>query len=90
MTKQKITVADFAKSPDLKAHSTRSKAVARALDERAEKLPYSSIKIGIAPQAKIRERVLAIAKGELKPKESDPKIWFTSVQSLIDVLLRRP
>ena len=35
------------------------------------------IKIGIAPQEKIRERVLAIAKGKIKPKVSDPKIWFT-------------
>lgn len=41
MTKQKITLADFAKSPALKAHSLRSKAVARALDEQAESLPYS-------------------------------------------------
>ena len=44
------------------------------------------IKIGIAPQEKIRERVLAIAKGELKPKASDPKIWFTSMRSLSQVL----
>jgi predicted transcriptional regulator len=44
------------------------------------------IKIGIASQAKIRERVLAIAKGELKPKPSDPKIWFTSMHSLAQVL----
>lgn len=44
------------------------------------------IKIGIAPQAKIRERVLAIAKGELKPKSTDPKIWFTSMSSLAQVL----
>ena len=45
-----------------------------------------TIKIGIAPQAKIRERILAIAKGELKPKPSDPKIWFTSMRSLAQVL----
>ncbi len=44
------------------------------------------IKIGIASQEKIRERVLAIAKGELKPKASDPKIWFTSMRSLSQVL----
>lgn len=41
MTKQKIKLADFAKSPALKAHAQRSKAVARALDENAEALPYS-------------------------------------------------
>jgi predicted transcriptional regulator len=44
------------------------------------------IKIGIASQEKIRERVLAIAKGEIKPKASDPKIWFTSMRSLAQVL----
>ena len=44
------------------------------------------IKIGIAPQENILERVLAISKGELKPKASDPKIWFTSMRSLSQVL----
>ena len=44
------------------------------------------IRIGIAPQEKIRERILAIAKGEIKPKASDPKIWFTSMRSLSQVL----
>ena len=44
------------------------------------------IKIGIASQEKIRQRVLAIARGEIKPKASDPKIWFTSMRSLSQVL----
>ena len=44
------------------------------------------IKIGITPQEKIRERMLAIAKGEFKPKPSDPRIWFTSMRSLSQVL----
>ena len=44
------------------------------------------IKIGIASQQKIRQRVLAIAKGEIKPKPSDPKVWFTSMRSLAEVL----
>ena len=44
------------------------------------------IKIGIASQQKIRQRVLAIAKGEIKPKLSDPKVWFTSMRSLAEVL----
>ena len=39
-------------------------------------------KVGIASQEKIRERMLAIAKGEFKPKPSDPRIWFTSMRSL--------
>ncbi len=46
----------------------------------------SKILIGIMPQDKIRERVLAIAKGEYKPKTSEPKIWFTSMKSLAEVL----
>lgn len=29
------------------------------------------------PQQQIRERMFAIARGEYKPKASDPKIWFT-------------
>ena len=44
------------------------------------------IKVGIAPQEEIRERMLAIAKGEFKPKPSDPRIWFTSMRSLSQVL----
>jgi predicted transcriptional regulator len=44
------------------------------------------IKIGIASQQDIRTRMLAIAKGELKPKAGDPKIWFTSMRSLSQVL----
>ena len=46
----------------------------------------TSITIGILPQDKIRERMLAIAKGELKVKPSDPKVWFTSMRSLAEVL----
>jgi predicted transcriptional regulator len=42
--------------------------------------------IGIMPQASIRARVLAIARGEYKPKPSEPKIWFTSMRSLAEVL----
>lgn len=44
------------------------------------------IQIGIMPQDQIRARTLAIARGELKPKPGDPKIWFTSIRSLAEVL----
>lgn len=44
------------------------------------------IVIGIMPQEKIRERMLAIAKGTYKPKPGEPKIWFTSMKSLAEVL----
>jgi len=45
-----------------------------------------TLSIGIMPQKKIRERVLAIAKGEYKPDPAEPKIWFTSIRSLAEVL----
>lgn len=45
-----------------------------------------TLTIGIAPQQAIRARALAIAKGTLKPKPGDPKIWFTSMKSLAEVL----
>ena len=41
MTKAKITLADFAKSNELQEHSRKSRAVARALDEKADVLPYA-------------------------------------------------
>jgi predicted transcriptional regulator len=45
-----------------------------------------AIVIGILPQEGIRARVIAIARGEYKPKPSEPKIWFTSMRSLAEVL----
>ncbi len=44
------------------------------------------IVIGIMPQDNIRERVLAIARGDHKPKPGEPKIWFTSMKSLAEIL----
>lgn len=44
------------------------------------------IKIGILPQEHIWARVLAIARGEIKARSGDPKIWFTSMKSLAEVL----
>lgn len=37
-------------------------------------------------QKEIRERTLAIAQGKYKPKPDEPKIWFTSIRSLAEVL----
>jgi predicted transcriptional regulator len=45
-----------------------------------------AIVIGIMPQDKIRERILAIARGEYKPKPGEPRIWFNSMRSLAEVL----
>ena len=44
------------------------------------------INIGIMSQDKMRDRMLAIAKGEYKPKANEPKIWFSSMKSLAEVL----
>jgi predicted transcriptional regulator len=44
------------------------------------------IRIGILSQERIRARMLAIARGELKPRPGDPKVWFTSMRSLAEVL----
>ncbi|WP_089729453.1 HVO_A0114 family putative DNA-binding protein [Candidatus Thiosymbion oneisti] len=45
-----------------------------------------AIVIGIMPQEKIRARMSAIARGEYRPKPGEPKIWFTSMESLAEVL----
>lgn len=45
-----------------------------------------AVVVGILPQDRIRERMLAIARGEHKPKAGEPKVWFTSMRSLAEVL----
>src|ERR1700722_839528 len=47
------------------------------------------LRVGIAPYEEIWERTLAIARGEHKPLPSDPKIWFSSIESLAQVLSTR-
>ncbi len=42
--------------------------------------------IGIASQADIRARARAIANGRHRPAPDEPKIWFTSMRSLAEVL----
>ena len=42
--------------------------------------------IGIASQQAIRARALAIASGDHQPRPDEPKIWFTSMRSLAQVL----
>lgn len=38
--------------------------------------------IGIATNAQIRQRTIDIAAGRIKRKDSDPKIWVTSMESV--------
>lgn len=42
--------------------------------------------IGIDSYQKIKARTLAIAKGELKNMKGTPKVWFSSLESLAQVL----
>lgn len=42
--------------------------------------------IGVKPQSEIRARLIAIAKGDVKPTENEPKVWFPSIRSLAEVL----
>ncbi len=44
------------------------------------------IPVGVMPQDKIRERVIAIARGEYTPKRSEPKVWFPSMKSMVEVM----
>ena len=45
-----------------------------------------TIVIGVMSQEQIRARAIAIAKGEYKPRPDEPKIWFTSMKSVAEVL----
>ncbi|MFQ3596132.1 MAG: MarR family transcriptional regulator [Sphingomonadaceae bacterium] len=47
------------------------------------------LKIGIATPEQYKARTLAIAQGRLTPSADDPKIWFTSIESLARVLSER-
>lgn len=42
--------------------------------------------MGVMPQEKIRERIFAIAHGELLPCPNGPKIWFPSIKALAGML----
>ena len=44
------------------------------------------VSIGIMPHDKMRARVLAIAGGRYQPKPGEPRIWFTLMRSLAEVL----
>ncbi|CAN1513057.1 COG4190 Predicted transcriptional regulator [Methylophilaceae bacterium] len=44
------------------------------------------INIGIMSQDEMRDRMVAIARGQYKPKANEPKIWFSSMKSLAEVL----
>ncbi|MDZ7830933.1 MAG: transcriptional regulator [Desulfobacterales bacterium] len=49
-------------------------------------MPNKVLRIGIMPRDQYKKRTIAIAKGEYKPKKSEPKIWFESVKSMAQIL----
>ncbi len=46
------------------------------------------LRIGIASRDEMRDRAVAIARGQHKPAPGEPKVWFTSLESLAQVLSR--
>jgi len=48
-----------------------------------------TLRVGIASYEAMKARTMAIARGELKPKTNDPKVWFTSPESFAKLLSNR-
>ena len=44
------------------------------------------LRIGIATRAQMKARTLAVARGEHRRAADEPKVWFTSMESLEQVL----
>jgi predicted transcriptional regulator len=44
------------------------------------------LRIGIASREQMKARTMSIARGEYKPSPDEPKVWFTSMESLAQVL----
>lgn len=42
--------------------------------------------VGILDREKFQKRVIDIASGQYVPKKNEPKIWFSSMRSLCEVL----
>jgi len=50
---------------------------------------HSILRIGIASPEYMRERTIRVAKGEIKRKPDDPRVWFSSIESFANVLSTR-
>jgi predicted transcriptional regulator len=44
------------------------------------------MRVGVMPREEFKVRTIAIAKGELKPSKTDPKVWFDSAHTMAQVL----
>ncbi len=45
-----------------------------------------TLNVGIMPREEFQKRTIAIASGKYKPKKDEPKIWFSSMKSLGEIL----
>ena len=45
-----------------------------------------TLKVGIASYEDMKARTLAIARGELRAKPGDPKLWCTSLEGFVKLL----
>lgn len=45
-----------------------------------------TLKVGIMPREYFQKRLIDIASGRYVPKKNEPKIWFSSIKSLSEVL----
>ncbi|MCY3597068.1 MAG: helix-turn-helix domain-containing protein [Rhodospirillales bacterium] len=48
-----------------------------------------TLRIGIASYDRMKQRTMAIARGEHKPANGEPTVWFTSIESFAKVLSGR-
>ncbi|HAT1822259.1 TPA: transcriptional regulator [Legionella pneumophila] len=45
-----------------------------------------TLQVGIMSRDKFQRRAIEVASGRYKPKKNEPKIWFSSIKSLCEVL----
>ncbi|WP_299695238.1 helix-turn-helix domain-containing protein [uncultured Vibrio sp.] len=43
-------------------------------------------RIGVMSEEMLRKRMIAIVKGEYKPSKDEPKVWFTSLNAVAQLL----
>ena len=48
-----------------------------------------TLRAGIAGHADMKARTMAIARGEYGPRQDEPKVWFTSLESFARILSDR-
>jgi predicted transcriptional regulator len=46
----------------------------------------NDLKVGIASLEQYKARSMAIARGEYVPSPGEPKVWFQSLETLVQVL----